>query len=207
MFITILLLSTAYRLFYSPDVSILKYSTFSVLSDFMFGSFFAYAAQLIPNAKEFLGRLPRATSYIAALIALVLMPLFTLAEGQAASSVGMSISKVLVAFFPLVFSLLFAFIISRESFVFKELSGSVWSRILIYLGTISYGLYCYHGIAMLAVKVLALTKLSAIIGNTGLYAAEAILAFSITVTGAALSFKYLEKPILALKEKFNVLSH
>lgn len=65
-----------------------------------------------------------------------------------------------------------------------------------YLGTISYGIYMYHSIAIVAsIKILNMVGLN---NNWTLY----LLVFALTILICHLSYKYFEKPILKLKSKF-----
>jgi peptidoglycan/LPS O-acetylase OafA/YrhL len=80
---------------------------------------------------------------------------------------------------------------------------------LIYLGKISYGLYVFHMLAIdLAWRVLAPQAHSGI-ANLGVMARMGIrflsiqsLAIAITICLAMLSYRFLEYPFLALKNRF-----
>lgn len=70
------------------------------------------------------------------------------------------------------------------------------------LGTITYGLYCLHFIAILTTKTLT-NKLGF---NTKLWQVlliDTITAFLISLVIAQLSYKYFEKPFLKLKQNFS----
>jgi peptidoglycan/LPS O-acetylase OafA/YrhL len=74
---------------------------------------------------------------------------------------------------------------------------------LVYLGRISYGLYVYH---VLGLMVSDFMVPHAEAGG-GRYLLRAVIAFSLTVAFAAASFRRLETPFLALKQRFtHVLS-
>src|ERR1700730_331546 len=64
------------------------------------------------------------------------------------------------------------------------------NRVTVYLGRISYGLYVFHGLAY----VLAMALLPGIIAVP--------VAFAFTLGGAAVSYQFLERPFLKLKERF-----
>ena len=69
-----------------------------------------------------------------------------------------------------------------------------------YLGTISYGLYMYHQIAIvLCINVLLKFH---IMNDVALYVSSIV----ITVLIAGLSHKFLEKPFLTLKNKWSVFN-
>ena len=71
------------------------------------------------------------------------------------------------------------------------LKRALSNRVLAYLGTISYGLYLMH---MLAINVSRKLSLS----GWALYLA----ALAITVVAASLSYRWFETPLLALKDRF-----
>ena len=64
-------------------------------------------------------------------------------------------------------------------------------RGFIYLGRISYGLYVFH--------LLFLTLLAARLSH---FLAREVSAFAITIAAASLSYAFLEKPFLRLKQRF-----
>ena len=77
--------------------------------------------------------------------------------------------------------------------------NAIWqagnSRLISYLGKISYGLYAYHMIAF--TLVLALLRLSGLSVNIIYYCFAIVSVFFVTILMAAVSYKYIEKPILA----------
>jgi peptidoglycan/LPS O-acetylase OafA/YrhL len=67
------------------------------------------------------------------------------------------------------------------------------NRVTVYLGRVSYGLYVFHGLA-LAIAMMLLPQF-----------AVAPAAFAATIAIAAVSYRYLERPFLKLKERFQYL--
>ena len=76
--------------------------------------------------------------------------------------------------------------------------GAKPATALVYLGRISYGLYVFH--------VLGLTISDYIVPNQtaslARYALRVFVAFALTVTMAATSYRWLETPFLELKQRF-----
>lgn len=76
--------------------------------------------------------------------------------------------------------------------------------ILIFLGTISYGIYIYHSL-FIAVSIFIIEKMNlsfnTTMANTLLY----FLSFSLTIVVSSISYKYLEKPFLKLKTRFMIV--
>jgi len=69
---------------------------------------------------------------------------------------------------------------------------------LIYLGKISYGLYVLHMLAMFIVSRL----FQGLPHGSTRAAVQIILIFGVTVALAALSYQFLERPFLKLKDRF-----
>lgn len=71
------------------------------------------------------------------------------------------------------------------------------SKFLVFTSTISYGLYCFHGLALTFFTIL-FKKLN--------YKAPDLIFFSVallfTYLMAIVSWRYLESPFLKLKERF-----
>ena len=63
-------------------------------------------------------------------------------------------------------------------------------RLIVYLGRISYGLYVFHGLALVTL--------------TALFPAVVAVPFALasSIATAAASYRYLERPFLKLKERF-----
>jgi peptidoglycan/LPS O-acetylase OafA/YrhL len=76
--------------------------------------------------------------------------------------------------------------------------------VLDYLGQISYGLYCYHSIVIVAVLNLlpGLFRIHPWLGEPALYA----LCVAGTIAVSALSYRLYEKPFLDLKDRFAVVA-
>jgi peptidoglycan/LPS O-acetylase OafA/YrhL len=71
------------------------------------------------------------------------------------------------------------------------LKGALSNRVLAYLGSISYGLYLMH---MLAINVTRRLPLS----GWGMY----LVAVSISIVAASVSYRYFETPLQAFKDRF-----
>jgi peptidoglycan/LPS O-acetylase OafA/YrhL len=76
-------------------------------------------------------------------------------------------------------------------------------RFLSWLGQVSYGFYIWHGVAVFVV----IKAISLNFSSSGwlLHCFTLTMAFTITVVFSAISYNYLEKPFLKLKERFTVV--
>lgn len=97
------------------------------------------------------------------------------------------------------FSICFSFIILEQNFAKESFFKCHKSKIVTYLGRISFGLYMYHGLVLICVKSLLYPHVE--IFRWGFLAAYPIALF-LNIGLAHLSFQYLEMPILKLKEYF-----
>ena len=69
---------------------------------------------------------------------------------------------------------------------------------MTYLGKISYGLYVFHSLVLLLVWAL-LTRVRQNAAGRG---SMIVLGFTLTVALAALSYRFVEAPMLRLKRRF-----
>jgi peptidoglycan/LPS O-acetylase OafA/YrhL len=69
---------------------------------------------------------------------------------------------------------------------------------LVYLGRISYGLYVFHVLGLLISDNLVPDQTASL----ARYALRVLVAFAVTVTMAAISYRWLETPFLKLKQRF-----
>ena len=77
------------------------------------------------------------------------------------------------------------------------------SRVLIYLGRISYGLYVFHVLGLLISDYTVPDQTA----NLFRYALRVLVALAATITMSAVSYRWLETPFLSLKQRFtHVLS-
>lgn len=191
--IVIILSANIFRFVFVENYKMLAYSTFSVMSDLAVGALMGYASFVMPMLRNKFGTWWTKSKVF------VLYTIFACAVYltiYAHDIVPDSLWTLYAGFMPFVFSIIFAFIIFEQNYS----SGSLWkvgkSKVLTYLGKISYGLYAYHLIA-LAFTGAILSKLS-----VSSPIVTTVVMFGLTVLLAHLSYKYVEKRILRLKGRF-----
>jgi peptidoglycan/LPS O-acetylase OafA/YrhL len=72
-----------------------------------------------------------------------------------------------------------------------------WMRPFVYLGKISYGLYVFHPVLLMAVRN--------VLGRHCSHDGIGVLALAITIVTASLSYRFFETPFLKLKRRFEIL--
>lgn len=98
-------------------------------------------------------------------------------------------------------SLFLAFLLFEQNFCERHLFQLGKSRIINYLGKISYGLFCYHGLIILLYEQ-ATQHINGINSPAAVFLINPVVIFAITVGVSALSYTYFEKPIMSLRHKY-----
>ncbi len=190
--------SFLYRFYYYDNYSIVKYSTFSVMSDLAVGALVAYATMYSNFLFKTIKNCPKYVIFSIYIIGFVLIPLRTFLP---IFSHGY-LYRFLYSFEPLLFSIFFAFIILEQNMADQSLVKLGRFKVLNYLGVRSYGLYCYHMIAIFfTFYIFHLFGISLVNHNFLIYISEIIVAFLLAVIFSLTSYRFFEKRLLALKEK------
>jgi peptidoglycan/LPS O-acetylase OafA/YrhL len=178
-------ISAGNRALFYDDPGVLAYATFSVMGYLALGGFAAIAFAQDTVCE----RLAKHASKIALVCGIAIAAL--LAMRIALVSRGAFETRFAAGVFPLFFGIAFSVLILSLASIPSP--NSVFSKITAYLGKISYGLYCYHTIALLAM-LLVFDRTSA---PTRFLVVVSSFTFSIGV--AALSYRYFERPIMRLR--------
>ncbi len=187
-----------YRFYHYDNYNIVKYSTFSVMSDLAIGALGAYITFFFSRVCKAIANCPRYLITLFYVLGFALIPLRTLLPLMPHGF----LYRCLYSLEPILFSLFFIFIILEQNMAINSFLKFGRSKILNYLGARSYGLYCYHVIAVFFTFYLFhLLGVSNPNHNFALYAVEIAVAFTLSVVFSAVSYRFLEKKFLALKEK------
>jgi peptidoglycan/LPS O-acetylase OafA/YrhL len=111
-------------------------------------------------------------------------------------------SNYLEHFKHLLLSILFALIIFENSFRAKSMFSFGEIKILGYLGKISFGLYCWHGLVITIIKKM-MEKMGHVDTELDVFVFYPILALLLTIGISILSFELYEKRFLKLKQYFS----
>ena len=109
-------------------------------------------------------------------------------------------SALLVGFANILFMGLIGWLIQEAG---RPWSAPLRCRPLVYLGTISYGLYLYHFPVIFAVEAVARRFGSGMRFDSNRSLSRSALYFAISLAVAALSWRFIEWPILRFKDCFS----
>lgn len=189
--ILLITISLVFRAIYIDESLQLYFNTISALGNFGVGGITAYIAFYNKSLFQKIINLKR-THNILIYAILVLSIVFF----QQLNEI-----KIFTIFSRLYFSILFALYIIEQSYGQHRVFEPGKSVVLNYLGKISYGLYCFHGVVItILIKFLEQLNFTETYWHVFLLYPLIILAFSILF--AHLSFKYFENYFLKLKAKF-----
>ncbi len=195
----IITISFFYRFFYYDNYNIVKYSTFSVMSDLAIGALLAYITLYIPKIILIIKNCPKNVIKLIYICGFILVPLRTLLP---LIFNGYSY-RILYSLEPIIFSLFFAFIILEQNTAQNSFIKFGRSKVINYLGVRSYGLYCYHMIAIFCTfYIFHLFGVSNVNNSVPIYLGEIVLSFLLVAMFSIISYRYFEKKLLNLKEKY-----
>lgn len=195
--------SFIYRFINWENYEIIRYMTFSVFSDLAIGCLLAYLVFFKKGFVEFFERMPR----WGILLNYVLVFFYPVLRGVLSFLISGWFYHTMYALESVIFCVLFAGIIMEQCYAKNSFFKIGNSKTLTYLGKISYGLYAYHMIAL----VLVLWFGVMFFGLALKYNSIAILldistaTFVLSLFFAHISYVYMEKPILKLKDKVGYL--
>ncbi|MEO6882571.1 MAG: acyltransferase [Bacteroidia bacterium] len=192
----ILVFSLFFRYYFSNNSAMLYFHSFSVMADFAIGSLFAISAFRKNKIFVFLKSISK--NYFSAIYFLLILNIFFYDRFYS--------NMWMIVFEKLIFSTLFALIIFDQSFRKKTLQKNNFSNVINYLGKISFGLYCYHGIVITIFSKLA-AEYNFENSSIAFFILKSVLIFAVTVIVSAISYEYFEKFFLQLKNKFYPQRH
>jgi len=190
----ILAASIAFRIFNLHEPLTLHYHSLSVIACFATGNLLAYVIHTgiwKPQLEKFFSGSRANWAFILLIVALAFYPV--LAKIQ----IIYALEKL---WLPLLFCTAIAYQVYRQKGVFNLNN----QRVLNYLGKISYGLYCFHGLVIaVLMNVLLLAGYPYPFESPWLaLIVFPLLSLLLTILLAHSSYKWFEKPLLRLKERF-----
>lgn len=189
--ILLIIISIVFRIIYIDESLQLYFNTISALGNFGIGGITAYLAFYNKSLFRKIINLKKIHNIIIYIILLLSIVFFH----------QLNEIKIFAIFSRLYFSILFALYIIEQSYGQHRVFEPGKSIILNYLGKISYGLYCFHGVVItILIKLLEQLHFTETYWHVFLLYPPIILVFSILF--AHISFKYFENYFLKLKAKF-----
>ena len=169
------------------------FHTLTYFFDFAAGAFLAWLIAYSSRFRSFFEQFTRTHSFLLYASFILIAALTFIGHSQMQKGLSLDIAELIIRFGFIVFITL---ILAEQVLNVSTILPIGKNRFLAYTGKISYGLYCFHGIVLtfgtiLLERIHVQTSLFTILG---LFAVNYMISF--------LSFKYLEKPFLQLKERF-----
>lgn len=189
--ILLVIISLVFRTYYINESLQLYFNTISALGNFGIGGIAAYITfYKTPLFKRLIG-IKKNQTILLYLVLILSIIFFNQLNNY----------KLFTIFSRLYFSVLFALFIIEQSQGQHRFFNPGKSAVLNYLGKISYGLYCFHGVVItILIKALEQFSFTETYWHVFLLYPLIILIFTILVSH--LSFKYFESYFLKLKAKF-----
>jgi len=199
----VIVASFMYRVVYWQNYEIIRYMTFSVFSDIAVGSLLAYLVFFKKGFVAFFERLPR----WAIVLNYVLIIYYTFFRAILSFFVSGWVHQTLYALESVLFCIMFSIVILEQCFSRHSLFKFGNSKVLTYLGKVSYGLYAYHMVAMVLVVWVTVVWFNIPIKHSSLFVlgVQSVVVFFLSLFFAHISYAYMEKPILKLKDKIGYL--
>ena len=183
--------SVFFRVIHLNDPQTLYFHSISILGSFVMGSLVAYISFHKTIFFNWLCNLPKN-----AIAGIYLLIVLNIIYHQRIYSYGLfNIAEKLI------FSIFFGFIIVEQSFCKNSLIKLGKWKSINYLGKISYGLYCYHGVVITVfIKIAQHYFLSD--DAVEVFFINPLIIAMFTVALAVISYELLEKKIVKLKNRF-----
>lgn len=183
--------SLVFRWFNLKNEPFLFFNTISYLGDFAIGAGTAYLAFSKPQFVTYFENIPK---WLIAFIYLILLVL-TLGYFR------WFMSPVMVITEKLIFCIFFAFVILEQNYAKNSLFKLGKLKKISYLGQLSLGLYCYHGI-VLTFLMPWLKNHGFAESNIQVFFLNPLLILGLTILISVISYEFFEKHVHALRRIF-----
>jgi len=189
--IALVIVSVIFRASHLQNNNLLVFHTFSSLGNFGIGSLLCYLFFFKKNAQVFIDKINLSAKKGIYFLVLLLLIFYN----------NIFNTAVLIVFERLIFAIIFAFIIADFSFAKQPTFNLEKHKTISYFGTLSFGLYCYHGIVLTLFLKLS-TQFNFDNQPIFVFLIVPISVFFATLVLAHFSYKWFENPILKLKKKY-----
>jgi peptidoglycan/LPS O-acetylase OafA/YrhL len=183
--------SLVFRYFYRNDSHTLSFHTLSMIGNFGMGAIAAIMAFRSSAFRGLFVNVSRGTSILVYLILLLLL----------LNYFQWFNSGFMLVFEKLIFSVFFVYLIMEQSFAKRPLVALGQFKTLSYLGQLSLGLYCYHGIVL--TLMVPLMKANGLAERPlQVFLINPLLIFLLTMLLAIGSYETMEKRVHQLRRHF-----
>jgi peptidoglycan/LPS O-acetylase OafA/YrhL len=189
--IILILASLYFRYTHLRSNNMLVFHSLSVAGNFACGALFAHACFYKSELFKTLNRFKKGTWVRIYVLLFVLYALYSRLFNAPAA----------IVFEKFVFAILFCLVLYDQCFNTDRNFNAGSNRVVNYLGKISYGLYCFHGLVLTFV-VYFTDKLEFMNIPVTAYLLVPLASLGLTILMAHLSYRYFETPFLNLKKKF-----
>lgn len=196
LFMTIIISSVIFRYLHYNNHDIIYFHTLSVISDMAVGGFLGWFC-FYKKAK--VADLSRINRWLVVFVYLIGLSIIIFRKEIFIGALGIAVERVTLSIF-------FAFIIFEQNYATNYPFKVGNSRWLSQWGKYTYRLYCLHFIG-----ILTSTNISKVIGTnttvSGVMVWETLLALSISMALAWISYHYFEEYFLQAKKKLAYIAH
>lgn len=189
--VLLIIVSLIFRIFALHNSSNLHFNSLSWVGNFAAGGLLA---DFCMNGSAIIERLKRMPVWV--ITSVYILFIFNLAFYKQIYA-----SDIMTVFERLSATLFFSFLIFEQTFCEKHLFQLGKIPFMNYLGRISYGLFCYHGLVILIYEQ-STKNISWINSPLAVFLINPVIIFAFTIGLSALSYKYFEKPIMLLRRKY-----
>jgi peptidoglycan/LPS O-acetylase OafA/YrhL len=189
--ITLILISLIFRFYYATDDANLYFNTISALGNFGIGGLLALAVFKKHRIIESI--ISWKKPYVISIYLLILLSVAFYHQLMALDNFRIAGR--------LIYSLLFAYLILEQSMGKHHWFNFGRISLFNYLGKISYGLYCFHGV-IITLFLQIIRKTSPEQSYLDVFLLFPLIIFILTMLLSHLSYRYFELYFLNLKQKF-----
>lgn len=186
------MISIIFNFYSASGTGNVYYHSLTYLFDLMCGAYFAY----LIHKKAALIKYISSPSTFRSIALYLFLPIFFLSYYFLNDMITGTSNNVLDVIMRIIFIIQQCIIFVDQMYNENSFFNLSKRKFLIYTGKIAYGVYCFHGLILTA-GFLLISKLNIQV-NAFL---SALIMFGITMLVGAMSYRFIEKPIINLKYK------
>jgi len=186
------LISIAFNFYSAFGTENVYYHSLTYLFDLMCGAWFAH----LIHKKAAIIKYISSPTFFRSMSLYLFLPIFFLSYYFLNNMFTGTTNNILDVIMRIIFIIHMCIIFVDQMYNENSFFNLSNRKFLIYVGKIAYGVYCFHGL-ILTVGFLLISKLSIQINSF----LAALILFAITLLVGTISYKFIEKPIINLKNR------